>query len=86
MNVPQDLQQFVGQQLLLGNYESVDDLIVDALTLLRDKRQAELFAEIDIGRQQIERGECVHLETEDDVREFFAEIKRGRAARSEPAV
>ena len=85
MNVPQDLQQFVGQQLLLGNYESVDDLIVDALTLLRDKRQAELFAEIDIGRQQIETGECISLETEDEVREFFAEIKRGRTARSDPA-
>ncbi len=86
LNVPQDLQQFVGQQLLLGNYESVDDIIVDALTLLRDKRQSELFAQVDIGRQQIERGECVQLETENEVREFFADIKRGRTARSEPAV
>ena len=48
------------------------------------RQQAELFAEIDTGRQQIERGECIRLETEDQVRRFFAEIKRGRIARSEP--
>lgn len=40
------------------------------------EQQAELFAEIDIGRQQIERGECVHIETEDEVREFFKKLKQ----------
>ena len=81
-----DLQQFVGQQMSLDHYETFDDLVEEALTLLRDKRRAEFYEQIDIGRQQIENGECTVLTTEVEVHAFFNEIKQGTPAqRAEPA-
>jgi hypothetical protein len=62
--------------MLQGNYETVDDLITEAVALSRDKRQAEFFEMIDIGRQQIEKGDCVTLQTEAEVHEFFDKIGR----------
>ena len=35
MYLPADLQQFVGEQMALGNYETFDDLVADALTAFR---------------------------------------------------
>jgi Arc/MetJ-type ribon-helix-helix transcriptional regulator len=82
MNVPEDLQQFVGEQLLLGNYESVDEIITEALSVLREKQRAELIEAIEIGRRQIENGECIHLKNEAEIREFFEGIKRRKPATS----
>ena len=76
MNVPKDLQQFVGEQLSLGNYESLDDLLTEALTLLKEKRRIAFLEEIDIGRRQIENGDCIELKTESEVDEFFESIGR----------
>ena len=86
MNLPADLQQFVGAQMAHGNYETFDELVTDALTVLREKRQAELFEQIDIGRRQIENGECTVLSTEAEVHAFFEQIKhRKQTAQAEPA-
>ena len=86
MNLPADLLQFVGAQMAHGNYETFDELVADALAVLREKRQAELYEQIDIGRRQIENGKCTVLSTEADVHEFFEQIKnRNRAVQSEPA-
>ena len=48
MYLPTDLRQFVGEQMALGNYETFDDLVADALTAFRDKQQAELLEQIDL--------------------------------------
>ena len=86
MFLSKDLQQFVGQQMSFGHYETFDDMVEEALTLLRDKRQAGFYEEIDIGRQQIENGECTVLTSEAEVHAFFDEIKNGTSAkRAEPA-
>lgn len=79
MYLPTDLQQFVGEQMALGHYETFDDLVADALTAFRDKQQAELLEQIDIGRRQIENGECTVLSTEAEVQEFFEKIIKGRS-------
>ncbi len=84
MNLPHDLQQFVGQQMLQGNFETVDDLIAEAVALLRDKYKAEFYEMVDLGRKQIENGECICLETEEDVKEFFDKIKRREPICTEP--
>ncbi len=80
MNLSADLQQFVGAQMALGNYETFDQLVADALTVLREKRQAELFEQIDIGRRQIENGECTVLSTRAEVHEFIEQIKNRKPA------
>ena len=79
MYLPTDLRQFVGEQMALGNYETFDDLVADALTAFRDKQQAELLEQIDLGRKQIENGECTVLSTEAEVQEFFEKIIKGRS-------
>ena len=77
MNIPEDLQLYIGEQLSLGYYESLDEIITEALTLLRDKRQAELYEQIDIGRRQIENGECVVLKDKADRDAFVKRLKQG---------
>ena len=86
MYLPTDLRQFVGEQMALGNYETFDDLVADALTAFRDKQRAELLEQIDIGRRQIEDGECTVLSKESEVHEFFEQIKNCKPLEnSEPA-
>ncbi len=77
MNLPADLQQFVGAQMAHGNYETFDDLVAHALTVLREKRQSELFEQIDIGRRQIENGECTVLKDKADRDAFVERLKQG---------
>ena len=85
MNLPANIQQFVGAQMALGNYETFDELVADALTVLQEKCRAELLEQIDIGRRQIENGECTVLSTEAEVHEFFEQIKnRKRTGQAEP--
>jgi Arc/MetJ-type ribon-helix-helix transcriptional regulator len=92
MNLSADLQQFVGKQISCGNYETFDELVADALTVLREKREAEFYEQIDLGRRQIENGECTVLSTKAEVHEFFEKIRNRKphshsesAAHSEPA-
>ena len=77
MNIPEDLQLYIGEQLSLGYYESLDEIITEALTLLRDKRQAELYEQIDIGRRQIENGECVVLKDKAERDAYIERLKQG---------
>ena len=86
MNLPPELQQFVGHQMAHGIYDTFEDLVVDALNVLREKRRAELLEEIDIGRRQIENGECTVIHNEAELDAFFdGIIHGGRAERAEPA-
>ncbi len=77
MYLPADLQQFVGEQMALGNYETFDDLVADALTAFRDQQRAELLEQIDIGRRQIENGECTVLKDKADRDAFIERLKAG---------
>ena len=83
MNLPADIQQFVGAQMAHGIYETFDELVTDALTVLREKRQAELFEQIDIGRRQIENGECTVIHNDAELNSFFDGIVH--RSRAEPA-
>ena len=83
MYLPADLQQFVGEQMALGNYETFDDLVADALATFRDKQRAELLEQIDIGRRQIENGECTVIHNDAELDAFFDGIIQGQ--RAEPA-
>ena len=83
MNLPADLQQFVGAQMSRGNYETFDELVADALAVLREKFEAEFYEQIDIGRRQVENGECTVIHNDAELNAFFdGIIKRSQA---EPA-
>lgn len=78
-SLPPELQQFVEQELASGRYQTREDVICDALRLLRERKLHELRREIDAGLQQLDRGEGIELEDERSLQAFFDDIKaRGR--------
>lgn len=78
MNLTEDLQRFVDHQIAFGIYETIDDVLIAAVTLLRDQHLAELKADLDEGLRQLENGECIHLPDEKSRREFFEQLKTGK--------
>jgi len=80
--LPSELQHFVEQELASGRYRSRDEVICEGLRLLRERRRYELRREIDVGLQQLDRGEGIELEDEQALKAFFEDIKqRGRERR-----
>lgn len=57
--LPADLEQFVQQELARGKYQSRDEIIVEALTLFQEyeRRRQQLQADIQLGLDQLDRGE-----------------------------
>jgi antitoxin ParD1/3/4 len=75
-----ELQQLVQQGLATGKYPSENDFLLEAVRLLaeRDRRLEELRREIQIGRDQIDRGEYTDYD-EVSLRKYFDELQeRGR--------
>jgi len=68
---PPDLEQFVTDELARGSYTSEDELIAEAVRLL--KKRDELRADIAQGLEELDRGERL------DADEVFAELRQ-RAA------
>lgn len=75
--LPADLQQFVQDELAAGRYRSPTDVISDGLRLLRERerRLNELRAEIQVGVDELRRGEGIVLNGEEELKAFFEEIK-----------
>ena len=86
---PPDLQPFVDEMIAGGTYDNVHGLILHAVYLLRDheltrrRKYEELKKEIQIGIDQLDRGEVAPL----DLDEIFAEAMRriGRQESQEEA-
>ncbi len=78
IQLPQELEVFVQQLIGGGDYPSVDEVVQDALWLLKDQmdlrnvKRAELRKQIAIGLEQAERGESAPL----DMKALQAEAAR----------
>jgi putative addiction module CopG family antidote len=82
--LPPELGQFVEQQLALGKYRSEDELVVDAVRVLRDveSQQRQFHSDIELGFDQLDRGEANGYNLE-ELRGRFDRLKnraRGRLA------
>lgn len=66
LNLPADLSQFVNEELASGNYASTEELVGEAVRLLRDLRakQAAMRAEVQVGIDQADRGLVKSLDLE----------------------
>ena len=76
-----DIDQLVQQQLATGQYQSAEDVMRTALQLLADRSQRlkELRAEVQVGRDDLDRGDYEEYD-ESSLRELFDGIQqRGRA-------
>ena len=71
-----ELQQLVEQGLASGNYGSRDELLLEAVRLLarRDQQREELRRQIQIGCDQLDRGEYTEYD-EEGLREQFEQLK-----------
>ena len=83
--LPPDLEEFVKRELDDKNYPSRDELYIDAVRALRERKNQwdRLKAEIDAGRSQLESGQGISIDGENELREFFEEIKATGAERYE---
>ncbi len=72
-----ELQQLVQAELATGEYASQEELLLQAMRLLADrsKRRQELRQELQIARDQLDRGEGIELDGEEALEAFFDEIK-----------
>jgi antitoxin ParD1/3/4 len=80
MTVPPEFEPFVRQQLTQGGYQSVEDVVGDGLRMLQElkSRQEEFRREVQIGVDQLDRGEGIALDRE-ELRRFFEGLQqRGR--------
>jgi len=84
---PPDLQQFVRQEVANGHFRSEDDLLQEAVRLLRDRRLGyeRLRQEVRARLESIDRFEGIHLDGDEALGAFFdgieAEVEAERAAR-----
>ena len=78
IDLPEEFANFVEQEVASGRFESATDVICHSLKLLREREQRleELRRELQIGIDQIERGEYVEISTPEELDEFFADIER----------
>lgn len=74
---PPDLQAFVQQKIASGAFRSADEFAIEAAALYRDMdcRREELKAKIAEATAELDRGEGILLEGEEQLRAFFEELK-----------
>jgi antitoxin ParD1/3/4 len=75
--LPADLSQFVKAEVASGNFASEEQVVIESLQLLRERKQKleRLRAEIQAAEEQIERGAYTEYD-EESLRALFEEIKR----------
>ena len=74
---PPELQQRLHEGLAAGNYQSEDEMLLEAMLLLRE-RDAYLkrFQErLKTRIERLDRGEGIQLEDDDALRDFFDDIQ-----------
>jgi len=78
---PQDIGQFIDQQLAMGKYHSEQELMTEAVRVLREVqvRQQQFADDIRLGMEQLERGEFKEYD-EQGLRNRF-EVLKDRARR-----
>jgi putative addiction module CopG family antidote len=74
---PPDLVQFVQQEVASGRYKNEQELVHAAVRAMRDQEvnQQRFRAELRKRLDELDRGERIDLEGDDELRAFFAEIE-----------
>jgi len=75
---PPEIQAFVQQKIAAGVFQSADEFAVEAAELYCevDRRREELKAKVAAGIAQLESGEFVDVDGDDELRDYFDEVKR----------
>ncbi len=75
--LPPELEKYIDREIASGKYRSADEVICEALRLLREREERldRLRADLDAGLDQIARGEVIDLADEASERKFFDALK-----------
>ena len=75
---PPEIRAFVQQKIAAGVFQSADDFAIEAAKLYReiDRRREELKAKVVAGIAQLEAGEFIDLDGDDELRDYFEDVKR----------
>jgi putative addiction module CopG family antidote len=73
ITLPAHLEQFIADQVQSGVFSSANEAVCKAVENLQslEQRRAALEHDLEIGFQQIERGECTIVE-HDNIQAYFA--------------
>jgi len=91
-----ELEKLVTRKVESGRYQSASEVIREGLRLLDDQDQLrelhlnEVRKKIQVGLEQLDRGEGISIKDEEEMGAFFADIKakgrdRLKKTRSQPA-
>jgi antitoxin ParD1/3/4 len=74
-----EFEQFVCDEVAAGKYRSVEEVVSEGLRLLRQREIEALRKQIDVGLEQIDRGEVLDIDDEDAHKALLEDIQtRGR--------
>jgi toxin ParE1/3/4 len=70
---PPELQAFVQQKIAAGVFQSVDEFAIEAAQLYReiDSRREEIRSKVAAGMKQLESGEYIDIEGDDELRKRY---------------
>jgi antitoxin ParD1/3/4 len=92
ITIPADYQRFVEQLVSKGGYDHPGAVVCEGLELLRvqsiyrDQKLAELRAQVDVGVQQMKRGEVMEVDPERVFEEIDQEFKSKPKAKTKAKV
>jgi antitoxin ParD1/3/4 len=72
-----EFEQFVSDEVAAGKYRSAEEVVSEGLRLLREREIEALRKKIDVGLEQVDRGEVVDIGDEKS-HEAFLGKKTGR--------
>ena len=77
VSLPSDIEQFVRQAVAEGKYPSEQEMVADAIRLLRHSkvRHQRLRAEIDEALAGVDRGEGIEIDSDEALAAFFDELE-----------
>ena len=73
--IPSEFEPFIQFQLATGRYQSTEDIVSDALRLLQNQNLENLQKEIQVGIDELDRGEAIVIDDERGLRRFFEDIE-----------
>lgn len=71
IDLPPELEAFVKQEIETGDYASREEVVARGLQLLRELKIHELRRKVQVGIDELERGDVIELADEEALKMFF---------------
>jgi putative addiction module CopG family antidote len=77
-SLPADVQHFIQSQVSAGNYPSAVDVVIDAVSRLREHEEnyQRLRAEVQRRLKSLDEGNYIELNGDEELAQFFDELKQ----------